>query len=155
MDISRIESLLATVHAEGIDELHLKEAGFAIQIHRRADGTPVTPAAGPTLPETTAAAVPATPAAMGAAAAGAQPPHGRPAHVVEAPMMGIFYRAASPGAAPLAAEGTAVAPDTVLCIVEAMKIMNQIEAGATGTVLRVLAQEGAMVQAGQPLFEIA
>jgi acetyl-CoA carboxylase biotin carboxyl carrier protein len=75
-------------------------------------------------------------------------------HVVKSPMVGTFYRASSPGAKPLAEVGQQVKEGDPICIIEAMKIMNEIEADKSGTVVRVLAENGAAVEFGQPLFVI-
>jgi acetyl-CoA carboxylase biotin carboxyl carrier protein len=99
-----------------------------------------------------AATAPAPAAAAAPAAAPAVPED--TGHVVKSPMVGTFYRASSPGAKPLAEVGQAVKEGESICIIEAMKIMNEIEADKTGTIVRVLAENGAAVEFGQPLFVI-
>ncbi|WP_040436988.1 acetyl-CoA carboxylase biotin carboxyl carrier protein, partial [Melaminivora alkalimesophila] len=99
----------------------------------------------------TAAAVPAAaPAAEAAAPAPAEPA----GHVVKSPMVGTFYRASSPGAKPFVEVGSQVKEGETLCIVEAMKILNEIEADKAGTVTRILGENGQAVEYGQPLFVI-
>jgi acetyl-CoA carboxylase biotin carboxyl carrier protein len=75
-------------------------------------------------------------------------------HVVKSPMVGTFYRASSPGAKPMAEVGQTIKEGEPICIIEAMKIMNEIEADKSGTIVRVLAENGAAVEFGQPLFVI-
>ena len=82
------------------------------------------------------------------------PPPVETGHVVKSPMVGTFYRASSPGAKPLAEVGQAVKEGEPLCIIEAMKIMNEIEADKSGTVTRILCRNGQAVEFGQPLFVI-
>jgi acetyl-CoA carboxylase biotin carboxyl carrier protein len=91
----------------------------------------------------------AAPAAAEAAAAPAET-----GHVVTSPMVGTFYRASSPGGKPLVEVGTAVKESDPVCIIEAMKIMNEIEAGRAGTISKVLVENGQPVEFGQPLFVI-
>ncbi len=75
-------------------------------------------------------------------------------HAVESPMLGVFYRASAPGAAPYVDVGARVEPDTVVCLVEVMKMMNSIVAGVAGTIVEVCADNAALVELGQPLFRI-
>ena len=76
------------------------------------------------------------------------------AHVIRSPMVGTFYRAAEPGAKPFVETGTKVKPDSIVCIIEVMKLMNSVEAGVKGTVTHVLAENAALVGQGQPLIAI-
>jgi acetyl-CoA carboxylase biotin carboxyl carrier protein len=98
-----------------------------------------------------APAVAATPAEQAAASAAAAAASG---HQVKSPMVGSFYRAASPGAKPFVEVGDTVKEGDTLCIIEAMKILNEIEADKSGTVTRILADNGQAVEYGQPLFVI-
>ena len=75
-------------------------------------------------------------------------------HLIKSPMVGTFYRAPEPGARPFVEPGTKVEPDSIVCIIEVMKLMNSVEAGVTGTVTHVFADNAAMVEAGQPLIAI-
>jgi acetyl-CoA carboxylase biotin carboxyl carrier protein len=75
-------------------------------------------------------------------------------HVIKSPMVGTFYRASEPGAKPFVEPGQRVKPDTIVCIIEVMKLMNSVEAGVAGTVTHVFAENAAMVEAGQPLVAI-
>jgi len=100
------------------------------------------------------------PSAAGGAAAPAQPAATAPAaeepkgHVVKSPMVGTFYRSSSPGAKPFVEVGQAVKPGDTLCIIEAMKLLNEIEAEVAGTVKEILVENGQAVEYGQPLFVI-
>ena len=105
---------------------------------------PMAPAPAPT-----AAAAPAAPQAAAPATAPAEV-----GHTVKSPMVGTFYRSASPGAKPLVEVGSEVKEGEAICIIEAMKIMNEIEADKTGTVTRILCENGQAVEYGQPLFVI-
>ena len=100
------------------------------------------------------AAPPQAPAALPAAAPEPAAPPVEEAHTVKSPMVGTFYRAASPGAAPFVEVGDSVNQGDTLCIVEAMKLMNEIEADASGTVKAILVENGQPVEFGQPLFLI-
>lgn len=73
---------------------------------------------------------------------------------IPAPMLGTFYRAESPGQPPFVEVGTPVEPDTIVCIIEVMKMMNSVSAGVSGTILRIVATNAALVEYGQPLFEV-
>jgi acetyl-CoA carboxylase biotin carboxyl carrier protein len=97
-----------------------------------------------------AAAVPAPAAAAAAPAAPAQPQ----GHVVKSPMVGTFYRSSSPGAAPFVEVGAQVKEGDTICIIEAMKILNEIEADKSGTITQILGENGQAVEYGQPLFII-
>jgi acetyl-CoA carboxylase biotin carboxyl carrier protein len=73
---------------------------------------------------------------------------------IEAPMLGVFYRAEAPGATPFVEAGTRVEPDTVVCLIEVMKMMNSVAAGVSGTIVEICAQNAALVEYGQPLFRV-
>ncbi|HEY7396763.1 MAG TPA: acetyl-CoA carboxylase [Gaiellaceae bacterium] len=88
---------------------------------------------------------------------GATPEPGEPAgdlHAIRSPLLGVFYRASAPGAKPYVEVGARVEPDTVVCLVEVMKMMNSIVAGVAGTVVEVCAENAELVEAGQPLFRV-
>ena len=103
-----------------------------------------------------AAVVPAPVVAVPAGTAPAPAPSGPPPGTKEfkSPMVGTFYRAASPDAEPFTAVGRSVKPESVICIIEAMKVMNEIKAECSGTVVEILVENGAAVEFGQPLFLI-
>jgi acetyl-CoA carboxylase biotin carboxyl carrier protein len=149
MDLRKLKTLIDLVSESNISELEITEAEGKVRIVKAgapsAAGTPMmmmAPAAAPV-----AMAAPAAPAA-------APPEPANTGHVVKSPMVGTFYRASSPGAKSLVDVGQAVKEGESICIIEAMKIMNEIEADKTGTIVRVLAENGAAVEFGQPLFII-
>jgi acetyl-CoA carboxylase biotin carboxyl carrier protein len=106
------------------------------------------------LPGPAPAPPPARPHAMGPAEPLPSPASTSPAVTIESPMVGTFYAAPSPGADPFVREGDRVKAGQVLCVIEAMKLMNEIEAKLDGTILKVLVENGAAVEYGQPLFQI-
>jgi acetyl-CoA carboxylase biotin carboxyl carrier protein len=115
----------------------------------------VTAVALPAAAPLAAIAAPVAPAAAAPAAPAAPPvPAAETGHTVKSPMVGTFYRSSSPGGPPLVEVGTAVKEGQPLCIIEAMKIMNEIEADKAGTVARILVENGQPVEFGQPLFII-
>ena len=148
MDIDRIgpvlERVLGLMREHGLGELELESGDLTIRARKA--GT--APAAG----EPAAAPASAAGASAGAApaAAGGEPV----ATVVEAPVVGTFYRASAPDAAPFVEVGHRVEPGEVLCVIEAMKLMNDIKAEFAGEVVEVLAENGQAVEYGQPLFKM-
>jgi len=149
MDLRKLKTLIELVETSGIAELEIQEGEERVRITRSLAPSahtvmmhaPVAPA-----PQPATVAVPAAPAS---APAVAEEPSG---HVVKSPMVGTFYRAASPGAKTFVEVGDTVKEGDTLCIVEAMKLMNEIEADASGVVKAVLAENGQPVEFGQPLF---
>ena len=154
-DLLRIVELIKS--SEQFSEFRLKVGEIEVELRRRNEGGPHS---APPLPRTAA-----PPAA--AAAAVAKPAESLPsgasskettwaegAHVIRAPMVGTFYRAPEPGAAPFVEVGQTVEPTTIVCIIEVMKLMNSIAAGAGGTITQVLVDDAAPVQAGQPLIVV-
>ncbi|HTQ77840.1 MAG TPA: acetyl-CoA carboxylase biotin carboxyl carrier protein [Burkholderiales bacterium] len=149
MDLRKLKKLIDLVQESGIAELEITEGEEKVRIARGGAVT-VTPATG-------AAAVPG-PAPAAAApsplpvAAAAEPAPGGDGHVVKAPMVGTFYRAPAPDAKPFVEVGAAVKEGQTICVIEAMKLMNEIEADAAGVVKAVLVENGQPVEYGQPLF---
>ena len=155
MDIRKVKKLIELLEESGIAEIEIKEGEEAVRISRMPTGQVLSHYA-PTYAPAPVAAAPAL-AAPAAPAAGAVPapvPRGAKEHVVTAPMVGTFYGAASPGAKPFVEIGTEVKEGQVLCIIEAMKMMNQIESDKTGKVTAIMATNGDPVEFGQPLFVI-
>ncbi len=144
MDIRKIKKLMELVEQSGINELEVREGEESIRLSKAPAGVMMTPVAAP------AAAAPAT-APTTAPAAPAQPA----GYTQTAPMVGTFYRAASPDSAPFVDVGKQVAAGDVICIIEAMKLMNQIEADKAGVVAAILVEDGQPVEFGQPLVVIA
>jgi len=148
MDLRKLKTLIELVETSGIAELEIQEGEERVRITRALAPSAQTvmmqaPMAPAPQPAPAAAAVPAP------VAVAAEEPSG---HVVKSPMVGTFYRAASPGAKTFVEVGDTVKEGDTLCIVEAMKLMNEIEADASGVVKAVLAENGQPVEFGQPLF---
>ena len=145
MDIRKVKKLIELVENSDIDELEIREAEECVRISRRRAPEAATP---PPQPATTVlAAAPAMPPA----AADSALPDG---HVVTSPMVGTYYQSSSPGTKPFVTVGQPVQPGDTLCIIEAMKILNQIEADRAGIVRAMLVDDGHPVEFGQPLFVI-
>ncbi|GAB2737727.1 acetyl-CoA carboxylase biotin carboxyl carrier protein [Melaminivora jejuensis] len=150
MDLRKLKTLIDLVSESNVSELEITEAEGKVRIVKA--GTTV-------VQQVVAAPVPAAaPAAAAAAPAAAVPELPAPAvpsgHIVKSPMVGTFYRASSPGAKPFVEIGSTVKEGETLCIVEAMKILNEIEADKSGTITRILGENGQAVEYGQPLFII-
>ncbi|GAA0370975.1 acetyl-CoA carboxylase biotin carboxyl carrier protein [Bowmanella denitrificans] len=150
MDIRKIKKLIELVEESGIAELEITEGEESVRIHRgsSAMAQPVHYSAPVHMPAPVAA--PAAPAPAAAPAAAAEPA----GHIVRSPMVGTFYRASSPGAKNFVEVGSQVKVGDTLCIVEAMKMMNQIEADKAGVVKQVLVDNQEPVEFDQPLFVI-
>ena len=153
MDLRKLKTLVDLVSESNISELEITEAEGKVRIVK--GGVPA--AAAPMMAYAMPPGVPAPSEPPRAAPAAAPEVPAEPVptgHVVTSPMVGTFYRASSPGAKPLADVGSAVQANDPVCIIEAMKIMNEIEAGHAGTVTKVLVDNGQPVEFGQPLFVI-
>jgi acetyl-CoA carboxylase biotin carboxyl carrier protein len=149
MDLRKLKTLIELVETSGIAELEIQEGEERVRITRAT----VAPAQTVMLPPAAPLAAPASggPHNMGNEPSAPATPEG---HVVKSPMVGTFYRAASPGAKSFVEVGDTVTQGDALCIIEAMKLMNEIEADAAGTVKAILAENGQAVEFGQPLFVI-
>jgi acetyl-CoA carboxylase biotin carboxyl carrier protein len=150
LDIRKVKKLIELLEESGIAEIEIKEGEEAVRISRMPTGGYLTHMA-PAMMQAPAAAPVAAPAAIAAPVAPAPRAN---EHVVAAPMVGTFYASASPGAKPFVDIGTEVKEGQVLCIIEAMKMMNQIESDKTGKVTAIMATNGDPVEFGQPLFVI-
>jgi len=157
MDLRKLKTLIDLVSESNISELEITEADGKVRIVKadpHAVAAPTVMMMAPPVP-TAAAPAPRTAAAIAAddaeAAAAAAAETG---HVVKSPMVGTFYRAASPGGKPLVEVGTAIKAGQPVCIIEAMKIMNEIEADESGSIAKILCENGQAVEFGQPLFVI-
>jgi len=153
MDLRKLKTLIDLVSESNISELEITEADGKVRIVK---ADPAAVAMQPVY-----AAAPAAPlmqaAAPAAAAAAAAPVAAAPVetgHIVKSPMVGTFYRASSPNAKPFADVGQQVKEGEAICIIEAMKIMNEIEADKSGTITKVMCENGQAVEFGQPLFVI-
>ena len=148
MDLRKLKTLIDLVSDSNVSELEITEAEGKVRIvkggpngapqYQFAAQAPMAVAAAPAAPVAAEPAAPAVPAG----------------HVVKSPMVGTFYRGASPGAKPFVEVGSVVKEGDTICIVEAMKILNEIEADKTGTVTSIMCANGQAVEYGQALFEI-
>ena len=143
MDIRKVKKLIELLEESGIAELEIKEGEDSVRISRQ---SAVTQFAAPAL-----AAAPAAPAASLAPAPVAPEPRG---HHVKSPMVGTYYGAASPTSEPFTKEGQQVNVGDILCIIEAMKMMNQIECDKSGTISKILIENGSPVEFDQIMFII-
>ena len=151
MDIRKIKKLIELLEESGIAEIEIKEGEEAVRISRMPAGVSAQlPQFVHLAPAPATAAVPAV-AEVAAAESPAQTP--KPSeHVITAPMVATFYASPSPGAKPFVENGDEITVGQVLCIIEAMKMMNQIEADRAGRIASVMARNGDPVEFGQPLF---
>lgn len=147
MDLRKIKTLIELVENSGIAELEIKEGEEFVRISRSSTAVQHVYAAPQQHAAPMAAAAPTTAAAPAAPAA----PEG---HVVKSPMVGSFYRSPSPGAKSFVDIGQAVSVGDTLCIIEAMKLLNEIEADQSGVIKAILVESGQAVEYGQPLFII-
>jgi len=152
MDLRKLKTLIDLVSESNISELEITEAEGKVRIVKGGTAAAAVQYV-QALPAAAAAAPVAAAPVAGAAPAAAAPatPQG---HVVKSPMVGTFYRSSSPGAAPFVEVGTQVKEGETVCIIEAMKILNEIEADKTGTITQILGENGQAVEYGQPLFII-
>ena len=146
MDIRKVKKLIELLEESEIGEIEIHEGEESVRVSRVGSTTTVV-------------TQPGAPVAAAAATASATAPEKREeleadGHVVKAPMVGIFYQSGSPGKPPFVEIGQSVRKGDVLCIIEAMKLMNQIEADVSGVVARILVENGDPVEYGQPLFLI-
>ena len=149
MDLRKLKTLIDLVSESNVSELEITEAEGKVRIVK-SGGNVVqqyvqAPMQAPGAPAPAAAPVAELPAPAAAAPAG---------HVVKSPMVGTFYRSSSPGAKAFVEIGSQVKEGETICIIEAMKILNEIEADKSGTVTRILGENGQAVEYGQPLFVI-
>jgi acetyl-CoA carboxylase biotin carboxyl carrier protein len=157
MDLKDIKAIIDLMRKNNLSEFELERQDFKIKLKRGGGGVhpasddsgyyPVPAAAPlpPSLPAPAAATLPATPAAA---------PAGPPALEIESPMIGTFYRAPSPESQAYVEVGSEVNPETIVCLIEAMKVMNEIKAEVKGVVTQILVENAKPVEFGQPLFRI-
>jgi acetyl-CoA carboxylase biotin carboxyl carrier protein len=152
MDMRKLKTLVDLVSESNISELEITEAEGKVRIVKAGYGVPTTmmmqPAGQMMMQQPQQQAAPAGEAAAPVAEA----PPAPTGHVVKSPMVGTFYRSASPGSKPFAEVGAPIKEGDPICIIEAMKIMNEIEADMSGTISKILVENGQAVEYGQPLF---
>jgi len=153
MDLRKLKTLIDLVSESNVSELEITEAEGKVRIVKGGGAAPqYVYAAAPSVAPAIAVAPTATTTAAESAAVAE--PVADTGHITKSPMVGTFYRAASPGAKSFVEVGDAVKDGQTLCIIEAMKILNEVEADKTGTVRKILAENGQAVEYGQPLFII-
>ncbi|MBL8503362.1 MAG: acetyl-CoA carboxylase biotin carboxyl carrier protein [Rhodocyclaceae bacterium] len=150
MDLRKLKALIDLVEKSGIAELEITEGEEKVRIAKQGGSAPA-PSFHMHHASPAPAAAPAAPVAAPAEPAVAAEPEGHP---VKAPMVGTFYRSGSPGSQPFVEVGQAVKAGDTLCIIEAMKLMNEIEADASGVIKAILVENGQPVEYGQPLVII-
>ena len=154
MDIRKVKKLIELLEQSNVAEIEIHEGEESVRISRHGSTAPLI------LPQTVGMAMPATaPGVAAAQGSSVTSPddellNGLAGEIVRSPMVGTFYRAPSPGSAPFVEEGQRVKAGDTLCIIEAMKILNQIECENSGTVRRILVENGQPVEYNQPLFVI-
>jgi acetyl-CoA carboxylase biotin carboxyl carrier protein len=143
-----VREILRLIDESDLDELHIETENFVLHVSKGAggDGGFVTPLTGVTKPPPTGSPERTGQTERPEASDGTQ--------AIESPMLGTFYRAERPGAEPFVDVGTEVEPDTIVCIIEVMKMMNSVPAGVRGTIAEVCSENAALVEYGQPLFRV-
>jgi len=155
MDLRKLKTLIDLVSESGISELEVTEGEGKVRIVKNAPPVYVQPPATYAAPQFPQMAPVAAGEALGAASAPAAPAAAAPqGHVVTSPMVGTFYRAPSPGADPFVQVGDTVKEGQTICIIEAMKLLNEIESDKSGVVKEILVENGQAVEYGQPLFVV-
>ncbi|MEO7953603.1 MAG: acetyl-CoA carboxylase biotin carboxyl carrier protein [Polaromonas sp.] len=148
MDLRKLKTLIDLVSESNVSELEITEAEGKVRIVK-ASGVPIMMQHQPAMTMVPVSAAAGTPATVVEEVVAA--PEG---HAVKSPMVGTFYRASSPGSDPFVEIGSVIKEGETICIIEAMKILNEIEADKSGTVTRILGENGQAVEYGQPLFII-
>lgn len=149
MDLRKLKTLIDLVSESNVSELEITEAEGKVRIVKSEGKVQQQ-----YVPAPVAAPVAAAPAAAAPAAEQPAPAAAESGHVVKSPMVGTFYRSSSPGAKPFVDVGAEVKEGDTICIIEAMKILNEIEADKSGKITRILGENGQAVEYGQPLFVI-
>lgn len=148
MDLKAIKQVVEMMKRSEISEFEIEEKDFKLRLSRKNGDTQIIQAAAPVAAAPIAAAAPAAPATAAA------PAVEQGVSVVKSPMVGTFYTAASPDSPVFAKVGGKVGADSIVCIIEAMKVMNEIQAELSGTITEVLVENGEAVEYGQPLFKV-
>jgi acetyl-CoA carboxylase biotin carboxyl carrier protein len=160
LDLKQIKQIVALMAENDLSYFHFENQGSKVELRRGSDfqaakellkHLPVAAAAAPVAMAAAPTAVGAAPALAAAPVAAAAEPAGP---TINSPMVGTFYRSSAPGEKAFASIGDSVDENTNVCIIEAMKVMNEIKAEVRGTIARVLVEDGKPVQYGQPLFEL-
>jgi acetyl-CoA carboxylase biotin carboxyl carrier protein len=150
MDIRKVKKLIELLEESGIAEIEIKEGEESVRISRQQQGTMIMTQPNYMQMPSHPTAATAAPTAAPTAPAPAEPR----GHQVKSPMVGTFYRASAPGAKPFVEVGDTITAGATICIIEAMKMLNQIEADVSGKITAILIENGQPVEFGQPLFVI-
>ena len=154
VNMDELRELIGLLRENGLAELELENEGFRVRLRREsAASEPASYAAAPPPPPAPPPAPAATPSHPGTQATTAAS-HDQDLHIISSPIVGTFYRSPSPNAEAFVKIGSNVEPESVVCIIEAMKLMNEIQAEATGEVVKIYVENGQPVEYGQPLFGI-
>jgi acetyl-CoA carboxylase biotin carboxyl carrier protein len=145
MDIRKVKKLIELLEESDVAEIEIHEGEESVRISRTSSAAPAMPAVAP---------APAPAPAVAEEPAAKAPPGEPEGHLIRAPMVGTFYRAPSPTSKAFVEQGASVSAGDTLCIIEAMKILNQIESDKSGKVLQILVENGQPVEYDQPLFVI-
>ena len=158
VNMEELRELIGLLRENGLAELELENEGFRVRLRRESASEPAShtaapppaPAPAPAAPTPASPAAPAHPGTQATTAASQD----QDLHIIPSPIVGTFYRSPSPAADPFVKIGSNVEPESVVCIIEAMKLMNEIQAEATGEVVKIYGENGQPVEYGQPLFGI-
>jgi acetyl-CoA carboxylase, biotin carboxyl carrier protein len=157
VNMEELRELIALLRENGLAELELENSGFRVRLRRESAASessgyapPPAPVPAPAAPAPAPVHAPAHPGTQATTAAAQD----QDLHIIPSPIVGTFYRSASPTADPFVKIGSNVEPESVVCIIEAMKLMNEIQAEATGEVVKIYVENGQPVEYGQPLFGI-
>jgi acetyl-CoA carboxylase biotin carboxyl carrier protein len=164
VNMDELRELIALLRENGLAEFELEREGFRVRLRRGVeyDAEETSAAASTTAAPAAAARTPAAPIAVSGSPSPAHPgalaetaaSEDQGLHIIESPIVGTFYRARSPNAEPFVKAGSQVEPATIVCVIEAMKLMNEIQAEASGEVVKIYVENGQPVEYGQPLFGI-
>lgn len=154
MDLRKLKKLIDLVEDSGIAELEVTEGEEKVRIVKGGSAV-LSPTSVPvSVPPSQAASAPAAPAPAAAPASATETPTSLEGHIVKSPMVGTFYRAGSPGAKPFVEVGDTVKVGQTICVIEAMKLMNEIEADKDGVIKAIMVENGQPVEYGEPLMII-
>ena len=153
IDLKTLKQLVRLMQENDLTDLEIDGEGDRVKLRRRS-GTPEVQYVTAPQQAAPAPAAPAAPAPAAPATSAESAPAAKPGHCISSPMVGTFYSAPSPDAKPFVNVGDRVSADTVVCIIEAMKVFNEIKAETSGTITRMLVNSGEAVEYGEPLFEI-
>jgi acetyl-CoA carboxylase biotin carboxyl carrier protein len=165
MNLREVKELIELVSEKGFAEFEIEHQGFRLHICRFKEPPVIQSTPSPVIISSTVPIAPAPPAPVQSSVAPAAPATAQTAkadalaaeaqlHTIKSPIVGTFYRSASPTSEPFVKIGDHVEPDTVVCIIEAMKLMNEIQAEASGEIVKIYVENGQPVEYGQPLFGI-